>query len=136
MCRVLLEKLTGSQLVKKFPAFHGTRMFITALTSVRHLSLSCASPIQSTHPHPTSCRSIIILSTLASEFYIPKFRIYLSYLYRRIGYLPAYEDGTGCSGTAAYKIQTQVFFPQESVHRPENGPLKGRNMSLREAMKE
>jgi len=37
-CRVLLEQLTGLQLVKKFPAFHGTRMFITALTSVRHLS--------------------------------------------------------------------------------------------------
>ena len=39
-CRVLLEKLTGLQLVKKFPAFHGTRRFITALTSVCHLSLS------------------------------------------------------------------------------------------------
>ena len=45
-CRVLLEKLTGLQLVKKFPAFHGTRRFITALTSDRHLSLSWASPIQ------------------------------------------------------------------------------------------
>ena len=30
-CRVLLEKLTGLQLVKKFPAFHGNRRFITAL---------------------------------------------------------------------------------------------------------
>jgi hypothetical protein len=38
--RVLLEKLTGLQLVKKFPAFYGTRRFITALTSARHLSLS------------------------------------------------------------------------------------------------
>jgi len=38
--RVLLEKLTGLQLVKKFPAFYGTRMFITALTSASHLSLS------------------------------------------------------------------------------------------------
>jgi hypothetical protein len=38
--RVFLEKLTGSQLVKKFPAFYGTRRFITALTSSRHLSLS------------------------------------------------------------------------------------------------
>jgi len=38
-CRVLLEKLTGLQLVKKFPAFHGTRMFNTALTSVRQLSI-------------------------------------------------------------------------------------------------
>ena len=32
-CRMLLEKLTGLQLVKKFPAFYGTRRFITAFTS-------------------------------------------------------------------------------------------------------
>ena len=63
-CRVLLEKLTGLQLVKKFPAFHGTRTFITALTSVRHLSLSWATPIQSIYPHPTSFRSILLLSTI------------------------------------------------------------------------
>jgi hypothetical protein len=62
-CRILLEKLTGLQLVKKFPAFHGTRRFITALTSVLHVSLSWASPIQSTYPHPTSWRSVVILST-------------------------------------------------------------------------
>ena len=62
-CRVLLEKPTGLQLVKKFPAFHGTRRFITTLTSVPHLSLSWASPIQSIYPHPNSWRSILILST-------------------------------------------------------------------------
>ena len=62
-CRVLFEQLTGLQLVKKFPAFHGTPRFITAFTSVRHLSLSWASPIQSIYPHPTSWRSILILST-------------------------------------------------------------------------
>ena len=62
-CRVLLEKLTGLQLVKKFPAFHGTRRSITALTSVRHLSLSWANQVQSAYPHPTSWRSILILST-------------------------------------------------------------------------
>jgi len=62
-CRVLLEKLTGLQQVKKFPAFHGTRMSITALTSVRQLSLSWASPIQSIYPYPTFRRSILILST-------------------------------------------------------------------------
>jgi len=61
--RVLLEKLTGLQTVKKFTAFHGTQRFITVLTIVRHLSLSWASPIQSIYPHPTSWRSIIILST-------------------------------------------------------------------------
>ena len=62
-CRVLLEKLTDLQLVKKFPAFHGTRGFITALTSVRQLSLSWTSPIQSLYTHPTSWRSVLILST-------------------------------------------------------------------------
>jgi hypothetical protein len=61
--RLLLEKLTGLQLVKKFPSFYGTRRFITALTSARHLSLSWASPIQSTYPHPTSRRSALILSS-------------------------------------------------------------------------
>jgi hypothetical protein len=45
--RVLLEKLTGFQLVKKFPAIHGTRRFITAFTIARHLSLCWASSIQS-----------------------------------------------------------------------------------------
>jgi len=38
--RVLLEKLTGFQLVKKFPAFYGTRRFITVVASARHLSLT------------------------------------------------------------------------------------------------
>ena len=37
---VLLEMLTGFQLVKKFPTFYGNRKFITAFTSARHLSLS------------------------------------------------------------------------------------------------
>ena len=61
--RVLLEKLTGLQLVKKFPTFHGTRRFITALTSVRHLALSWASPIRSIYPRPTSWKPILVLST-------------------------------------------------------------------------
>ena len=49
--RVLLEKLTGSQLVKKFPTFYGTRMFITAFTRARHLPiLSQINPVHA----PTS----------------------------------------------------------------------------------
>jgi len=36
----LLEKLTVPQLIKKFPAFYGTRKFIAAFTSARHMSLS------------------------------------------------------------------------------------------------
>ena len=48
--RVLLEKLFGSQLVKKFPAFYGTRRFITSFTCARYLSLSWASSLQSMSP--------------------------------------------------------------------------------------
>jgi len=40
---------------KKFPAFYGTRRFITAFTSARS--------IQSIPPHSTSWRSILILSS-------------------------------------------------------------------------
>ena len=58
---VLLQKLTGSQLVKKFFTFYGTWRFITAFTSAHHLSLSWARSIQSIPPHPTSWRSILIL---------------------------------------------------------------------------
>jgi hypothetical protein len=59
--RVLPEKLTVPQLVKKFPAFCRTQMFITAFTSYLLLSLSRATSIQSIPLHYTSWRSILIL---------------------------------------------------------------------------
>ena len=61
--RALLEKLPGFQLVKKFPAFYATRRFITKFTTVRHLYLSWANSIQPITQHPTSWRSILILSS-------------------------------------------------------------------------
>jgi hypothetical protein len=36
---IVLENLTGSQLVKGLPSFYETRRFMTAFTSDRHLSL-------------------------------------------------------------------------------------------------
>ena len=61
--RVLLEKLTSSQLVKKFPVFYGTRRFITAFTSARHLSLFRATSIHSILP--------IRISQDPSQYYPP-----------------------------------------------------------------
>ena len=62
--RVLLEKLTGPLLVKKFPAFYGTRRFITVFTSAGHLSLSWTrSILPMPPPNPTSSRSVLILSS-------------------------------------------------------------------------
>ena len=42
-------------------------------------------------------------------------------------YLPACEDGTECSETSAYKIQTPGNYPKESMQRSEHGEsLKSR----------
>ena len=45
--RVLLEKLSGFQLVQKFPTFYGTQRFITTFTRGCQVSLPCASLIES-----------------------------------------------------------------------------------------
>jgi hypothetical protein len=58
----VLEKLTGSQLVK-FPAFCGTQGFLITYTIAHHLSLSWARSVQSMLPNCTSWRSILILSS-------------------------------------------------------------------------
>jgi len=52
-CRVLLETLTSLKLVKKFPAFHGNRKFITALkTSATFLHPGSAQFSPYTHIPP------------------------------------------------------------------------------------
>jgi len=48
--RLLIEKITCSQLVKKFPTFYGTQRFINAFTSAPNLFLYWASWIQSMPP--------------------------------------------------------------------------------------
>jgi hypothetical protein len=59
-----------------------------------------------------------------SEFYIPTFRNTLFHLHRQVGIssissinLLAYEDGTECSETSAYKIQTPGNYPEENIQR-------------------
>ena len=48
----------------------------------------------------------------------------LFHLHRQV---PAYEDGTECSETSAYKIQTPGCHPKESIHNSEHGvSLKSR----------
>jgi len=60
----------------------------------------------------------------ATEFYMPTFRNTLFRLDRRVStknssYLPAYEDGTECSETSAYKIQTPGNYPEYSLQTSE-----------------
>ena len=61
--RVLLEKPTGSAATQEITHIFGTPRFITVLTRARHLSLSWGNSIESSHPPPTSRRSILILSS-------------------------------------------------------------------------
>jgi hypothetical protein len=46
-------------------------------------------------------------------------------------HLPAYKDGTECSETSAYKIQTPGNYPEENIQHSEHGEsLKSRNCYL------
>ena len=78
------------QLVKKFPAFYWTRMFITALKTARHPSLSSARSIEYKPSNPTSWRCILILSShlrlgLPSGFFPSGLFLTLILLMWRIG---------------------------------------------------
>jgi hypothetical protein len=59
--RVLCEKLTVAQLIKKFRALCQNRRLITISTKVHEMSLYQAKLIQSTPSHPTPLMSILIL---------------------------------------------------------------------------
>ena len=63
--RVVLEKLTGSHIVKYSPHFMEPQRFFTVVRSSRHLRLSWAKSIQSmpAPPRSTSWKSILILSS-------------------------------------------------------------------------
>jgi len=91
------QMLNSFQLVQKFPTLYGTRRFITAFTRTRHLPLSWASSIQCIPPHPTSWRSILILSShlrlglssglfpscfLTKTLYTPLLSPHTRYMYR------------------------------------------------------
>ena len=60
------SRFAGSQ---EIPAFYGTRRFITAFTSTRHLSLSWASSIQSMLSHPTYLANSLATAVSGPDLY-------------------------------------------------------------------
>jgi hypothetical protein len=74
----LLEKPPVAQLLKNFPTCYGTRQSIAVFIRALHWSISWARSIQSIPPHPTSLRTILILSSyvrlgLPSGFFPSRF---------------------------------------------------------------
>jgi hypothetical protein len=61
--RVLLNKLTLTQLVKTLPVLYETLMFVTVFIRGSQWSLTWARWIQPTHFHATTLASILILSS-------------------------------------------------------------------------
>jgi len=49
-------------------------------------------------------------------------------------YLPAYEDGTECSETSAYKIKTPESYPKESIQHSQNLFLQWAQKCLQAAL--
>jgi hypothetical protein len=80
--RILLEKLTGFKLVKKFPAFYGTRKFIFSFASVCHLSLLWASSIQFIPLHPFLKIHLNIIPIYAWVFKVVSFPVFSFNLWR------------------------------------------------------
>jgi hypothetical protein len=42
----------------------------------------------------------------------------------------AYQDGTDCSETLAFKLQTKVNHPEESIHSEQGEILKSRKIDM------
>jgi hypothetical protein len=68
------EKLTGSRLVKTLPEFHRTQRFITAFTSICHLSLSGVRESNPCLPTCTTCPAHLILLDLITRILGKEYR--------------------------------------------------------------
>jgi hypothetical protein len=65
-----------------------------------------------THPY-----TVTLLSIGSGYFRVKSSPVWIPQLFSNlvILHLPAYEDGTGCSETSAYKIQTPGNYPEENI---------------------
>ena len=142
MNRVLSEKLTGAQLVK-FPAFHGTRMFITAFTRTHNLSLSWGTLIQFVPPS----HFLKIHFNITLPFKPGSFKWYFSFRFSHLNSvsasLPTHKCYMTCSSQSSWFDHpnsmwwwVQSFFLCSLLHSPVTSCPLGPNIPLSTAILE
>jgi hypothetical protein len=122
-----------------FPAFYGTRRFITAFTRVLYLSLSLTRPIQSTPPYPISPRSILILFTdlrlgLPSGLFLSGFPTSMRSSSPHSCYIPrpSHPPRLDHSNYTWRRVQiTKLLVMMQLFHLPVTSSLFGPNILLR-----
>jgi hypothetical protein len=132
--RVLLEKLTGSKLVKNFPAFYGTRMFSTAFTSASQISAKHAPTSQFLNIH----LNIILPSTLGSS----KWSLSLGFPHQNPVYTSSHPIRATCPAHLIHlDLFTRIIFGEgyrlissplcNFLHSPITSSLLGPNILLK-----
>jgi hypothetical protein len=139
MGRVLPEQLTAPLPVKKFPAFYGTRKFITAFTTDRHLSLPSAIVHVPSYLLKTNF-NIILSYTPRSSTWPLSFRFpYQSHvlLYHTVNCFHFYAECFKAEARSASPLFHKIhILPSSSVINsrrrmlhPRVTPLAGRNLT-------
>ena len=132
--RVLLEKLTGFQQVRKFTAFYGTRKFITVLTSARRLSNWRVMPPLETPPPPGDpSGGVFYLQIVLSPEEASRLWVFLNSIFLRGGVVSAspkpQAGGPPVVGCPRLLIQFIRSYPpyRRPFHHPqrEDAPWRG-----------
>ena len=101
MEEIFFQKLNGSRLVKKLPAFCGTRTFIAAFTRARHLPYSELRQSKPSSHFPKIHLNIILASTL--QFFTWSHSL-MAKFHNKVSVPPLYKTPPRLQPKSAFRI--------------------------------